>query len=147
MWCRDETATSHRTMSCYNVFYRPHNVLLLILGLALTFFIRNCQSNTPEMHLFSLHFFFTILGKICSGNGFCRYSDPSGNVLSACSIINPTCTASCACSPQSGYGGADCSINAEASSARDLLRYSSVLSCPPPFLLTTVTYTCSNCFL
>ena len=60
-------------------------------------------------------------GTACSGNGACTYLDPSGSVLLGCTILNVTCTATCACN--TGFGGKDCSLTSTALSTRDSLRY------------------------
>ena len=59
-------------------------------------------------------------GSTCSGNGACRYSDPSGNLLHNCTILDVRCTASCSCEPQ--FGGNDCSLSISGLTARDSLR-------------------------
>ena len=56
----------------------------------------------------------------CSGAGRCAYSDPSGNTLKNCTILDSACTASCVCDAE--YGGRDCSLGGGALSARDALR-------------------------
>ena len=38
----------------------------------------------------------------CSGNGKCTYTDPSGNPLVSCTILNSACVATCICNV--GYG-------------------------------------------
>lgn len=38
----------------------------------------------------------------CSGNGKCIYTDPSGNPLVSCTILDITCVASCKCNAGSG---------------------------------------------
>lgn len=58
---------------------------------------------------------------MCSQNGACSYSDPSGNSLFSCTIVDVTCTASCVCN--SGYGGNDCSLTDTVLTARDALRF------------------------
>ena len=61
------------------------------------------------------------IGTVCSKRGACRYTDPSGNILLTCTILNTTCTASCYC--DAGYGGKDCSLNPSSLAARDKIRY------------------------
>ena len=61
------------------------------------------------------------IGTVCSKKGTCTYTDPSGNILLTCTILNTTCTASCYC--DAGYGGKDCSLNPSSLAARDKIRY------------------------
>ena len=60
-------------------------------------------------------------GSVCSGNGACKYLDPSGNVLSSCSILDVTCTAACVCSDT--YGGKDCSLKSSVLGRKDSMRW------------------------
>ena len=69
-------------------------------------------------HFTSLH--FIIVGSVCSGKGACRYTDPSGNMLTKCTLADVHCSAVCVCS--SGYGGRDCSLDASSSAARNAVR-------------------------
>ena len=59
-------------------------------------------------------------GSVCSENGACRYSDPSGNMLPSCTISDVHCLAMCVCS--NGYGGKDCSLDAASLTARNAIR-------------------------
>ena len=68
------------------------------------------------LSLFLLH----CLGSVCSGNGACVYSDPSGSVLKSCLITDVRCTATCACT--NGFGGADCTLTSAALVDRSDLR-------------------------
>jgi hypothetical protein len=56
----------------------------------------------------------------CSGHGTCEYSDPSGSILESCTVLESTCTAACICA--SGFGGADCSLNAVDTAVKDSVR-------------------------
>ena len=38
----------------------------------------------------------------CSGNGKCRYTDPSGNPLASCTILDSACVANCICNTGNG---------------------------------------------
>jgi hypothetical protein len=60
------------------------------------------------------------LGSVCSGNGACVYSDPSGSALSSCAITDVRCTATCAC--KDGFGGSDCTLTTAALLERGDLR-------------------------
>lgn len=60
-------------------------------------------------------------GMVCSYNGVCGYSDPSGSPLYNCTILDVNCYATCSCHP--GYGGRDCSLTTSDLEARDALRY------------------------
>jgi hypothetical protein len=62
-----------------------------------------------------------VVGTICSEQGTCFYSDPSGNALKNCTIINTSCTASCVCNKN--FGGKDCSLSAEELNRKDSARY------------------------
>ena len=59
---------------------------------------------------------------ICSGHGECSYTDVSNNVLDTCLITETSCTASCTCN--TGYGAADCSLDATAFAVRSTTRVS-----------------------
>lgn len=61
----------------------------------------------------------------CSGHGVCEFSDPSGSILKSCTVLESTCTAACIC--QSGFGGADCSLNAADAAVKDSVRYNKCL--------------------
>ena len=74
----------------------------------------------PYLDLPLPHFITWSAGTVCSGKGTCRYSDPSGNRLYNCTILDVTCTASCVCN--SGLGGSDCSMNTVSLTARDSVR-------------------------
>ena len=83
----------------------------------------SCLFIFPNNQLITLHCFLNVCtGTICSKNGACRYTDPSGNILLACTILDTTCAASCDCDP--GYGGKDCSLSPSSLAVRDKLRYS-----------------------
>ena len=69
---------------------------------------RTCPTNVP--------------GSPCSSYGTCQLTDLSGNVVSACTVVDTTCTAICHC--QSGYGGADCSLGPKQLAARSSARTS-----------------------
>ena len=66
----------------------------------------------------SLH--FTCAGSVCSGNGACRHTDPSGNALTSCTMSDVHCSAVCVCG--SGYGGRDCSLDAASFAVRNAVR-------------------------
>ena len=66
------------------------------------------------------HFLLHCQGSVCSGNGACVYSDPSGTVLKSCSITDVRCTATCACT--NGFGGVNCALTAAALVDRSDLR-------------------------
>ena len=87
-----------------------------------------CFFRLRDGHFACLHFncqtllYLTArIGTVCSKKGVCRYTDPSGNILLTCTILNTTCTASCYC--DAGYGGKDCSLNPSSLAARDKIRY------------------------
>ena len=87
------------------------------------------------------------IGTACSGNGVCGYSDPSGGILLGCTILNVTCSATCACN--TGFGGMDCSLNAAALTTRDSIRYPTdaimITSCQSDFSdLTILNYSILN---
>ena len=69
---------------------------------------RTCPTNVP--------------GTSCSTFGTCALTDLSGNVVSACSVVDTTCTAICHC--QGGYGGVDCSLGPKELTARTAARTS-----------------------
>ena len=63
----------------------------------------------------------TASGVVCSGHGSCINRDSSsGNTVSACSTVSPSCTAICKCS--GGYGGSDCSLSPTQLSVRAVAR-------------------------
>ena len=69
---------------------------------------RTCPTNVP--------------GSPCSGHGTCLLEDLSGNVVSACTVVDTTCTAVCQC--ENGHGGSDCSLDAKELAARSSARTS-----------------------
>ena len=69
---------------------------------------KTCPTNVP--------------GSSCSTFGACTLTDLSGNVVSACTVVDTTCTAICHC--QSGYGGVDCSLGPQQLAARTAARTS-----------------------
>lgn len=60
------------------------------------------------------------LDVVCSGNGVCAYTDPSGNTLASCTIFDTTCSATCQCP---NFGGKDCSLDTGARKSRDDVRW------------------------
>jgi hypothetical protein len=68
---------------------------------------------------YHLHHYHTDV--TCSGHGTCEYSDPSGSILKSCTVLESTCTAACIC--VSGFGGADCSLNAADTAVKDSVRW------------------------
>ena len=79
--------------------------------------------------------FLKFLGSVCSGNGVCGYSDPSGNNITSCTIFDYRCKASCACT--NGFSGKDCTLSTIVLVQRNGVRYvppSLPLSLPPTFL-------------
>ena len=60
-------------------------------------------------------------GLVCSGRGICTYSDPSGNTLQSCSILDVRCAVSCSCTE--GFAGKDCSLSLSVLTERTNLRY------------------------
>ena len=71
---------------------------------------------------FCLIFPWSLLGTVCSGNGACKYFGPSGSTRFNCTILDVTCTASCAC--RATHGGRDCHLSTAALTGRDLIRWS-----------------------
>ena len=69
---------------------------------------RTCPTNVP--------------GSSCSAYGTCKFTDLSGNIVSACTVVDTTCTAICQC--ESGYGGVDCSLGPQQLAARSSARTS-----------------------
>ena len=69
---------------------------------------RTCPTNVP--------------GSPCSNLGSCKLTDLSGNVVSACTVVDTTCTAICQC--QSGHGGVDCTLDPKELAARSSARTS-----------------------
>ena len=65
--------------------------------------------------------FLKFLGSVCSGNGACGYSDPSGNNITSCAIFDYRCKASCACTD--GFSGKDCTLSTIALVQRNGFRY------------------------
>ena len=72
-----------------------------------------------KTYLLLLLFFYS-LGSICSGNGACIYSDPSGNNLTSCTIFEYRCRASCACT--NGFSGKECTLSSTALIKRNSVR-------------------------
>ena len=103
----------------------PTNVIGIILILPYTeqtslwAFLYPTIISLTFLQLFST-FLLHCQGSVCSGNGACVYSDPSGTVLKSCSITDVRCTATCACT--NGFGVADCTLTTAALVDRSDLR-------------------------
>lgn len=75
----------------------------------------NCTAGTCRTPLLTCP---SISDDICSGNGFCAYTNPSGLLYSSpCLISDVFCSAQCVCFD--GYGGSDCSLDPKKVKDRD----------------------------
>ena len=67
---------------------------------------KQCPSNTADAS--------------CSGHGFCSFYSVTGSPIKNCTEIDVGCSANCACAD--GYGGTDCSLDANALKTRGAMR-------------------------
>lgn len=102
-------------------FLSPSLSFSPISSLPLFLFLSHSLSFSHSLSLLpSLFLSLSLTGTVCSGNGGCSYSDPSGNEIPVCDISNTRCKAVCQC--RVGYGGKDCSMKLAMLTARSSIR-------------------------